>query len=495
MDSGGGSGCGADSSKKAFTGFLLKILGMKNKVWFFFVLMLLGSISVWAEVELPAVIADSMVLQQKAEVALWGTAKSRSKVTVIPSWSNKPYSTVSGADGSWRVVVATPVAGGPYRISFDDGKKKVLKEILIGEVWICSGQSNMEMPVKGFANQPVLHSGEILMDSRNPRIRLFRLERALSRKPESNCKATSWEEAGPMSVKEFSAVGYQYAKILQEKLKVPVGMIMTTWGGTVIEAWMNKHSLEAFPDIKILAETDTTKINKNEPAVLFNAMINPLVGYGIKGMIWYQGEQNRVNPQIYDRLMAGLVKEWREIWKSGDWPFYYVQIAPYGYNDKLGPAAPLREAQQKALSLIPHCGMVVSIDAGEEKSIHPANKTVISERLARWALANTYGWEGLPYASPVYRSMKVSKDTVTVSFDNTSNGLTAFGKPIDAFELAGEDKRFFPARARIVSRGVVLLSDSVKAPVAVRYAYKDWMRADLYNTEGLPVAPLRTDGW
>ncbi|HEY4289430.1 MAG TPA: sialate O-acetylesterase [Puia sp.] len=468
---------------------------MKNRIWLFFVLMTVCSLSAWAEVELPAVIADSMVLQQKAEVALWGTAKSRSKVTVIPSWSNKPYSVISDADGKWRVLVTTPAAGGPYTISFDDGKKRVLKNILIGEVWICSGQSNMEMPVKGFINQPVLHSGEILMDSRNPQIRLFRLERALSRKPGSNCKATSWEEAGPMSVKEFSAVGYQYAKILQEKLKVPVGMIMTTWGGTVIEAWMNKHSLAAFPDIKVLTETDTTKINKNEPAVLFNAMINPLVGYGIKGVIWYQGEQNRVNPQIYDRLMAGMVKEWREIWKCGDWPFYYVQIASYGYNDKLGPAAPLREAQQKALSEIPHSGMAVSIDAGEEKSIHPANKTVISQRLAYWALANTYEWVGLPYASPFFKSMKIRRDTVMVALDNVVNGLTSFGKPIEAFELAGEDKRFFPARARIVSRGIQLLSDSVKMPVAVRYAYKDWVKAELYNTEGLPVAPFRTDSW
>ena len=495
MDSRGGGGRGTGRGKKAFTGFLLKIFEMKNRVWLLFVLVVTCCLSVRAEVLLPAVIADSMVLQQKAAVALWGTANSHSRITVIPSWSNKPYTTVSGADGSWRVLVVTPVAGGPYTITFDDGKKKVLKDILIGEVWICSGQSNMEMPVKGFINQPVLHSGEILMDSRNPQIRLFRLERALSRKPENNCKATTWEEAGPTSVKEFSAVGYQYAKILQEKLKVPVGMIMTTWGGTVIEAWMNKHSLESFPDIKVLAEADTPKINKNEPAVLFNAMINPLVGYGIKGVIWYQGEQNRVNPQIYDRLMAGLVKEWREIWKSGDWPFYYVQIASYGYNDKLGPAAPLREAQQKALSQIPHSGMVVSIDAGEEKSIHPANKTVISQRLAYWALANTYGWEGLPYASPVYRSMKVSKDTVTIGLDNAPNGLSSFGKPIDAFELAGEDKRFFPARARIVSKGVALLSDSVKAPVAVRYAYKDWVKGDLYNTEGLPVAPFRTDSW
>jgi len=456
---------------------------------------LLGWAGVKAEIELPGVISDSMVLQQKSDVRLWGWAKKGARVTVVTSWNNKVYRVVADSDGGWSVIVGTPGAGGPYSISFDDGKKKVLHGVLIGEVWICSGQSNMEMPVKGFGNQPVLHSTELLMDSRNPQIRLFRLERAMTRKPESNCKATSWLEAGPVSVGNFSAVGYQYAKILQEKLKVPVGMIMTTWGGTVVEAWMDRHALEAFPDIKVLADGDTTKINKNEPAVLFNAMVNPLVGYGIKGVIWYQGEQNRPNPQIYDRLLAGMVKEWRRLWKRGDWPFYYVQIAPFIYNDMLGPAAPLREAQQRALALIPRSGMVVSMDAGEEKSIHPANKTVISERLACWALADTYGWEGLPYESPVYKSMKIAGDTVMVAFDHSVNGLTSWGKPMEDFEVAGEDKRFFPARARIVAKGVQLVSDSVKAPVAVRYAYRNWVVGDLYNTEGLPVAPFRTDAW
>ncbi|HWB92331.1 MAG TPA: sialate O-acetylesterase [Puia sp.] len=468
---------------------------MRKRILYLLTLMLLSSASAWAEIELPEVIADSMVLQQRSQVALWGTARSRGRVIVTPSWDHHPYTTVAGADGSWRVLVATPAAGGPYTITFDDGKKKELRGILIGEVWICSGQSNMEMPVKGFGNTPVLHSTELLLDSRNPQIRLFRLLRASSRKPKSRCRATSWQEAGPMSVRDFSAVGYQYAKILQDKLKVPVGMIMTTWGGTVVEAWMNRHSLEGFPGIKIRPGIDTAAINKNEPTVLFNAMVNPLVGFGIRGVIWYQGEQNRPNPQLYDRLLAAMVGEWRSLWKCGDWPFYYVQIAPYAYHDKLGPAAPLREAQQRALSVISNSGMVVSMDAGEEKSIHPANKTVISERLACWALANTYGWTGLPYASPMFKGMKISRDTVTVSFDNAVNGLTSFGKPMEAFELAGEDRKFYPARARIVSRGVQLVADSVRTPVAARYAYKDWVVGDLYNTEGFPAAPFRTDSW
>jgi len=468
---------------------------MKNRLILFLVLALVSSVTASGEIILPAIISSNMVLQQRTEVPLWGKAKSRSTLRVTTSWNNASYSTLSAADGSWKLLIKTPSAGGPYTIVLDDGKKLVLSNVLVGEVWVCSGQSNMEMPVKGFKNQPVLHSNELLLEANNPQIRLFRLERASSRKPEADCKATPWEEANVLSVKEFSAVGYQYAKALQEKLKVPVGVIMSVWGGTVIEAWMNKSSLAAFPEIKILSSTDTSKINKNEPTVLFNAMIQPLAGYGIKGVIWYQGEQNRVNPQVYDRLMAAMVNEWRQLWNCGQWPFYYVQIAPYAYNDTLGPAAPLREAQLKALHQIPNSGMVVSMDAGEERSIHPSDKTIISRRLVYWALANTYGWKGLAYASPLYNSMKVVKDVVNISFDNAPNGLSSFGKPLDAFEIAGEDKKFFPARARITGAGITVQSDSVKAPVAVRYVYKDWVVGNLYNTEGLPAAPFRTDNW
>lgn len=436
-----------------------------------------------------------MVLQQRSDVLLWGKATAGSKVTVTPSWDHKAYGVTAGGDGAWKVMVKTPGAGGPYSIRFSDGKTVTLNNILIGEVWLCSGQSNIEMPVKGFRNQPVLGSTQLLMDADNPQIRLFRLERVQARTLQTDCKATGWQEANAASVTDFSAVGYQYAKMLQEKLKVPVGVIMTTWGGTVIEAWMDRQSLASFRGIKVLNVDDTAKIFKNEPTVLYNAMVHPLVGYGIKGVIWYQGEQNRPNPGLYDSLLVTMVKEWRRLWNRGDWPFYYVQIAPYGYNDKLGPAAPLREAQLKALPRIPNAGMVVSMDAGEQRSIHPADKTVISLRLACWALADTYGRAGLPHISPTYRSMKIEKDGIAISFNDASNGLSSFGKTLAAFEVAGDNKVFYPAKAKITSGGVTVWSDSVSVPVAARYAWKDWVIGDLYNTEGLPVAPFRTDDW
>ncbi|MFA6086579.1 sialate O-acetylesterase [Mucilaginibacter sp.] len=463
---------------------------------FILCVFLLISGSAFAKVILPAVIGNNMVLQQNKQVPLWGKARVNAKVTIVTSWNHKLYTVWAKKDSTWRLLVQTPKAGGPYEVSFNDGQSLVLKNILIGEVWVCSGQSNMEMPVKGFGNQPVLNSSDLLLDAENSNIRLFRLERASSRSPQNDCKATPWEEANAQSVKDFSAVGYMYAKILQEKLKVPVGVIMSVWGGTMVEAWMDQASLKEFPEIKMAPDTAKV-INKNDPTVLFNAMINPVVGYGIKGVIWYQGEQNRINYQQYDRLLAAMVNEWRKIWQMGEWPFYYVQIAPYTYTlkDKQGLAAYLREAQQKAMAEIPNSGMAVTMDLGSEKSIHPPDKLPISKRLAYWALANTYGKKGLNYQSPVYKSMKVTASNAFINFDATPNGLTSFGKDLLAFEIAGDDRVYYPAKAKITGNGVTVQSEKVKTPVAVRYGFKDWIVGDLYNTEGLPVTPFRTDNW
>ncbi|MBE7170195.1 MAG: sialate O-acetylesterase [Williamsia sp.] len=460
----------------------------------FFLGCMLFTRAAFAAIELPSFIGDHMVLQRETHVPLWGKARAGARVTLTSSWNRKTYTTQADAAGNWKVMIQTPAAGGPYQITCNDGTPLILTDVLIGEVWLASGQSNMEMPVAGFRNQPVLNSNDLLMESGNPEIRLCQLEHGAVLTPASAAKSTGWQQSDAQMVKKFSAVAYQYAKILQERLRVPVGIIGSYWGGTIIEAWMNTHSLQAFPHIRI--PRDTVGTGKNTATALFNAMICPLVGYGIKGVIWYQGEQNRPSAAIYDSLLLAMVKEWRTLWNQGEWPFYYVQIAPYRYNDKLGPSAPLREAQQKAAAIIPHCGMVVSMDAGEEKTIHPANKTVISRRLAYWALANTYGRPGIAFESPVYKSMKVEDNgSVTVLFDHAPNGLTAFGKELAAFELAGSDQQFYPATATITGQGVRLSSGQVKSPVAVRYAFKDWVTGDLYNTEGLPAAPFRTDTW
>ncbi len=456
---------------------------------------LLFSLTASANIILPAVISSNMVLQQQSEAALWGTAANNAKVTVTTSWNKKQYTIKAGANGAWKIKVQTPAAGGPYQITISDGTPITLSNILIGEVWFCSGQSNMEMPVKGFKNQPVLHAADIMMEADNPQIRLFKVPKKISRTPLGTCN-TSWEVSNAETAGNFSAVGYQFAKMLQEKLKVPAGIMEATWGGTVIEAWMDEQSLRPFAgEIKVPAVTDTIKLNPNDPTGLYNGMVAPLAGYTIKGALWYQGESNRLRAAQYQQLMPALVKDWRGLWDSGEWAFYYVQIAPFVYGGDKGETFLLREAQLKALPQIPNAGMAVSMDVGEEKNIHPADKTIISKRLLYNALAKTYGYKGVPYAGPELKSMQVATDTVKLMFNNAANGLTSFGKPLANFEVAGADKVYHPATAWITLYGIAVKSEEVKAPVAVRYGFKDWMVGSLFNTEGLPASSFRTDEW
>lgn len=458
------------------------------------ILLLVLSLDASATINLPAVIGSNMVLQRQSEAALWGTAEANATVIVITSWNKRRYVVKSAANGAWKVKVQTLGAGGPYEITISDGKPVKLENVLIGEVWLCSGQSNMEMPVKGFKNQPVLNSADILVNADNPQIRLFRVPRNVSRVPLATCNAT-WELSSAESVAEFSAVGYQFAQMLHEKLHVPIGVIETTWGGTVIEAWMDEKSLQPFAgEIKIPA-ADVAKPDRNDATALYNGMVTPLVGFAIKGMLWYQGEANRNRAAQYQRLMPAMVKAWRAAWDCGEWPFYYVQIAPYTYNGDKGETGLLREAQLKALPEISNAGMAVSMDVGEERNIHPPDKTIIAKRLLYWALAKTYGYKGIPYSGPVFKSMAVAADTVKLSFDHAANGLTTFGKPLTNFEVAGADKVFHPANAWITGSGVYLKSDEVKNPVAARYAFGSWAVGTLYNTEGLPASSFRTDDW
>ncbi len=436
-----------------------------------------------AKVILPAVIDNNMVLQRTTVAKLWGKAGPGVKITIKTSWNNKLYTVTAQGDSSWTIGVNTPEAGGPYTISFNDGELLTLKNILIGEVWVCSGQSNMSMPVKGFKNQPIEGSDELLLHAENPKIRLMQIERQFSVKPEFDGKVIPWAEANAESVAGFSAVGYIYAKILQEKLKIPIGIIMTAWGGTKIEAWMNSSSIK-----------EKAKITHNSPTVLYNAMIKPIEGYAIKGFIWYQGEANRSNAPQYAQLMEAMVKGWRKGWNIGELPFYYVQIAPFKYDGD-HKSAFLREAQLKASTLIPNSGMVVSMDVGRETFIHAPDKTTIAKRLALWALANNYGISKLAYASPVYQSMAIKEDIIEIHFDHATNGLSTFGKELTGFEIAGVDQVFYPAIAKVTSNGVMVRNDQVKKPVAVRYAFKDWIVGNLFNKEGLPASSFRTDNW
>ena len=461
----------------------------------FLLISLFSFQTAFCKVGFPAIIGDNMVLQQQSNVPLWGTATNNAMVTVTTSWNKKIYKTKAGSNGKWNLSVSTPAAGGPFTISFSDGQVSTLKNILIGEVWLCSGQSNMEMPVKGFKNQPILNSNDIAASAENPNIRMFILEKKVSRIPLDSCKG-SWTVSDGATSKQFSAVGYQFAQMLQEKLKVPVGVIGTYWGGTPIQAWMDETSLKSFPEMKIPVPTDTGRLTPNVPTSLYNGMINPVIGFGLKGFLWYQGEGNVGIYPSYERMMQSMVGEWRKLWKNDSLSFYYVQIAPYTYGaDTARRSAFLRETQLKASMSIANAGMAVAMDVGTQRGIHPPDKTTISKRLLYLALAKTYHKNGIAFSGPVYKSMKVDTSRVNIDFNFAENGLTSFGKDLSNFEVAGADKIFYPATARITNAGVTVQSDRVKEPVAVRYAFKDWVIGDLYNNEGLPASSFRTDDW
>jgi sialate O-acetylesterase len=366
--------------------------------------------------------------------------------------------------------------------------------VLIGEVWVCSGQSNMEMPVKGYRNQPVAGSAEAIALSAHPKIRLFTVERAISPDPLDDFKG-AWTLCEPETVAEFSATAYFFGRTLSRALDVPVGLINTSWGGTLIQPWMSRAGLKDFKGIELPGDAAARKVAEDTPTALYNAMIHPMIGYGLRGAIWYQGESNRNEPDAYQKLLPGLIEDWRAQWGVGAFPFYYAQIAPYDYGPTGLSSAYLREAQLRASTALPNIGMACLMDIGEKFNIHPAAKETGSIRLAMLALTQVYGMKGITGLNPVFKEMKVTGNLVALTFDGVPNGLTSYGKELSCFEVAGANKRFYPAKAWLTWEGISLMSPSVREPVAVRYAFKDFVVGDLFSTEGFPVSSFRTDDW
>ncbi len=465
-------------------------------------LLLIACVTLKAQPRLPYFISSNMVLQQQTNVNIWGWDKPGSTIKLTPGWNKQTVSTKTDAAGKWMTQLATPAAGGPYELTISDGKAVTLTNILIGEVWLCTGQSNMEMPMKGFKNQPILNSNEVILASKNKNIRLFTVPRSSKTEVMDTVKNNSWLEAGPEAVSNFSATGYYFGKLINNMLDVPIGLINDSYGGSTVQAWMNAETLKSFPEIKVPAKTDTIRNQSQTPTTLYNGMLHPVVGFTIKGCIWYQGESNKDAPELYEKLFPAMVKQWRTEWNQGDFPFYYAQIAPYDYNQSpptsFNPranSAYIRDAQRKSVRSIPNSAMAVLMDIGEQKSIHPMRKKEGGERLALLALANTYGLKGFGYASPSYDSMNVTGSTANLYFSNARNGLSSFGKPLSLFEVAGPDKVFHPAQAIITNNGITVSAVQVRQPVAVRYAFKDFIVGDLFSNEGLPVSSFRTDDW
>ena len=441
-----------------------------------------------AQLRLPAIFGDHMVLQQQSDVAVWGWAAPGDELTVTGEWDKVEVTAKAQNTGMWKLTLKTPAAGGPYAISIRGKSEMIISDVMIGEVWICSGQSNME-----WSGNSATDAKEDMPNANIPGIRLFHVNKSGSDDPQIHGEG-QWQLCTPETMKGFSAVGYFFGKKLHADLNVPIGLINVSWGGTPAEVWTPKDKVENDPELKESAgKLDEFAWWPKYPGVTYNAMIRPLVPYGIAGALWYQGESNTKAPYTYQKLMKTMIESWRADFGK-EFPFYYVQIAPFKYGRNYEGAL-IREQQSKLLS-VPKTGMVVISDAVENvEDIHPKFKKPVGDRLANLALAETYKRPLQGYQSPIYKSMQVEKGKVRVSFSYAEVGLMSKGGDPTQFMIAGEDRKFFPAVAKIDGSMVVVSSKEVKNPVAVRFCWDNTTIPNLFNKTGLPVSCFRSDEW
>ena len=480
-----------------------------KKIMYLFVFIFGFTGTLLAKVTLPALVGDNMVLQQQSDVKIWGWSEPGASVKITTSWGSKG-SVKSDNDGNWYFTVTTPAASyTSHTITVSDGEPVVLKNILIGEVWLCSGQSNMEMTFTGYWGSPVIGANQAIEESvLYPNLRLFTVEKNSATVPQKDCKG-SWQISSPVVTRNFSAVGYYYGLQLQRILNVPVGIINSSWGGTIIEAWIDAESQKDYTDVDLSLLNDEKFPVYGKPISCFNGMIAPLVNYSIRGFIWYQGESNVPRYSTYADKMVTLIKFWRTLWANDNMPFFYAEIAPYNYaanrldlTEAQINAALLREKQALVMDMINNVGMVCTNDLVfpyEREEIHPSNKPEVAKRFTYWALHNTYGFDdALSVIGPRYKSMKVENGRAVLSFSGVDGeGITVKGD-ISGFEIAGADHIFYPASVLKVFPKVselVVFSDKVAEPVAVRYCFKNFSIGNVCNVYGQPMVPFRTDDW
>ena len=454
-------------------------------------LLFLGSCiiysSVFSNVRLPAAIASNMVLQQQSSVNIWGWADPGEKIYVTTSWNNVTDSVTGTFNATFKIKINTPPAGGPYTINIRGWNTIKLENVLIGEVWICSGQSNMEWSNNDQIKQE-------MPNSINKNIRFFHIPRATSQYPQENVQA-KWEVCGPESLNGFSAVGYFFGKKLQQQLNVPIGLIESAWGGTPAEVWTPSDVIFGDPVMKDAAsQLKETVWGPYVPGYIYNAMVAPVVSYGIGGVIWYQGEANTSIGSTYAWTLTNMIAAWRKVFDR-NFPFYYVQIAPYNYDWSFEGAVVME--QQAKLKKVPNTGMIVITDLVDNiNDIHPRNKLDVGLRLANLALVDNYK-QNLPGArSPEFKSMEVNKNKVTLLFENAPNGfmVKGSGKPSE-FYLSGADMVFLPADVKFEKDRIILSSKQVANPIAVRFSFSNTGMSNVFSKEGLPLTPFRTDDW
>ena len=470
------------------------------------------TVSVQAKVRLPHIICDNMVLQQQTDARLWGWAAPGKTVKVTTSWSDQTVTAKAGKDGKWLVKVQTPKASyEPLSITFDDGEPLTINNVVAGEVWVCAGQSNMEMPVKGFWMCPVNNYNQVVIDAANHQgVRSVKIPSVMRAEPQDDAQC-EWRVCSPKTVSEFSATGYFFARTMHQALNIPIGLIEANKGGTRVESWLTKENLQKYTS----DPTDSVDICKkwdkwdyHRSLLWGNGTFNPILNYTVKGIIYYQGCSNVGDPgDQYSQRMKLLVDQWRSQFGLGEIPFYFVQIAPYEYDGDVNAisGALLREQQYKASKIIPNSSLVCINDLVypyETTQIHPAQKQQVGERLAFTALNRDYGFESLMYKSPSFKDMNIKDDAIYIHLEDNYHTDAPF-ENIQGFEIAGEDKVFHPAKAQHFwqegggywDEAIKLTSPDVQKPVAVRYCFKNFQIGNVKNAGNMPLFPFRTDNW
>lgn len=477
---------------------------MKKTLTFISLSLLLAGQGLQAKVTPGSMISDNMVLQQNAKALLYGNADPGKTVTVTPSWSDTPYKTKAASDGKWSLKIDTPVGGyTPYSITISDGTPLTLNNVLIGEVWLASGQSNMEMPLKGFPGCCIEGGYDEVATSREKadKIRFYTVPLKQSYEPLEAIDA-AWTVPGPDTAAEYSATGWYFAKRLNDVLDVPVGIVRCAYGGAKVESWTPREILETYPDVSLNPADVENMVHYHRPMLMYNAMFVPAKDYTYKGIIWYQGCSNVGAHDVYPERLAKMVAHWRDEIGEGEIPFYQVEIAPYEYGAEDGNymAPLLRESQWKAAEIIPNSGIICTNDLAkpfERYNIHPADKATPGKRLAELALSKTYGNKVFPVECPRYKGAAAKDGAMWVAIESKSDGICR-NYDIEGFEVAGDDRVFHPADSVWLhwqTNEFVVSSKEVSNPVAVRYGWRDFLPGNVHAGNYLPLVPFRSDDW